>query len=511
LRELCLALLVVLLVTAGKLWFERTPDGQALQYLSYDRQQRLSAQRRARGGELPVAVVDLTALAPATAGEGQPPVTPREPLLKLLREVAEQGAQAIGVDVDFSPSDGAYVTAEDPRFFHECRELHDQQGRRVPVFLGVRRAQALPRGQWLGSADAAGLAAHMVAPREDHRKLAAWMQSKGEARICGLSARLAGVLGVPGTEGCGPETPGHEAAPHGRAAPAGATHAEGSGHSEGGAHGRWPHWFAELLVEREAGEGLKAGEYLVDYSPLAQLLEERVPVTPAGGLPADLEPARLRGKLVLIGYATPDRTTDMTHLPGRPDEVPGIFAHACGVHTLVAQPLYELHHFVRLGLDVLLAAVLIVVVFGVRLHLERIGAEHSVAHRVELLTILILMSGVWIGGSMLPERFGLIWTDYVLVVLALLLHPYAGTVTETVAERVPALGQLARSLGMVRRKEVNRGQRVDPAEPELAPVPNLEPARERLAVEEPHEEHAPLDESLPDVPAAADRAPRAPE
>ncbi|MGV3722161.1 MAG: hypothetical protein ACO1SX_14720, partial [Actinomycetota bacterium] len=246
---------------------------------------------------------------------------------------------------------------------------------------------------------------------------------------------------------------------------------------------------------REVGDGLRAGEYLVDYAPLDQLLEERVQVTPAGSLPADLDPARLRGKLVLIGNATPDRTTDMTHLPGRPDEVPGIFAHACGVYTLVAHPRYELHHFVRLGLDVLLAAVLITVVFGVRLYLDRIGAEHSFAHRVELFTILVLIVAVWIGGDQLPERFGLIWTDYVLVVLALLLHPYAGTVLETVAERIPAVGQLARRVGMARRKELAAERPAEPAEPE------------RMIVEEPDEDPAPLDVPVPDP---ADRESRTP-
>jgi CHASE2 domain-containing sensor protein len=500
-------LLVVLLVTTGKLWFERTPDGEALQYLSYDRQQRLSAQKHDRRTELPVAVVDLSALSPVTAEAGQAPVTPREPVLKLLREIAGHGALGIGLDVDYSPENGSYVTGEDPRFFHHCQQLHDKQGHPVPVFLGVHRAQSLSRSQWLGSPEWAGLAAHVVAPREDHRKLAAWMQSKGEERICGLSARLAGVLGVPGTEDCGPEKPA-EAAPqpaeasHGTDPHAEATHAAapdeaggpGGGHA-GGGHGLWPHWFAELLVEREAGEGLKAGEYLVDYSPLDQLLAERIPVTASGDLPPDLDPERLRGKLVLVGYATPDRTTDMTQLPGRRAEVPGIFAHACGVNTLVTHPLYELHHFVRLGLDLLLGAVLIGIVFGVRLYLERSGAEHSVAHRVELLTILALMIGVWIGGSTLPERFGLIWTDYVLVVLALLLHPYAGTVTETVAERVPAVGRLAYRLGVVSRKKLTSLKPVETHSPSVA-------ALEQAGAEESHEVHASLDEPLPDWPAA---------
>lgn len=490
LRELVLALLVVVLVTTGKLWFERTPDGEALQYLSYDRQQRLSAQRRGHGADLPVAVVDLTALSPTSAEPGQAPVTPREPVLELLRDIAGHGAQAIGVDVDFSPDGGAYVTAADPRFFHECRELRGDHGRAVPVFLGVRRAQSLPREQWLGSPEWAGLAAHVVAPREDHRKLAAWLQSKGEARICGLSARLAGVRGAPSTEECGPEK--RDGASH--SAPGAAAE-----HSEGAGHGRWPHWFAELLVERQVGEGLEAGEYLVDYSPLDQLLEERIQVTPSGKLPADLDPARLRGKLVLVGYATPDRTTDMTHLPGRRDEVPGIIAHACGAYTLLAQPLYELHHFVRLGLDVLLAAVMIAIVFGVRLHLERIGAEHSIAHRVELFTILALMIGVWIGGSELPGHLGLIWTDYVLVVLALLLHPYAGALTETAAERMPAIGRLVRRFGLVRRKMP------EPPRPTESSEPTSEPD-----AEEPYADHASPDEPRAELPAP-DRGARAPE
>lgn len=495
LRELGLALLVVLLVTTGKLWFEQTPDGEALQYLSYDRQQRFSAQRPIRGGELPVVVVDIAefGLIPSVVEGRSLLVTPREPLRKLLHQLADANPLAIGVDVDFSPDHGAYVTAEDPQFFHECRELRDGNGKRLPVFLGVRRGQSLPRVEWLGSPDWAGFAAHMVAPREDHRKLAVWMRSTGEAQICGLAARLAAVRGAPGTAGCGPEELLYAAGGTGPHAP-----------PEAGHHERWPHWFAELVVERTVGDGVDAGEYLVDYGPLRQLLETRIQVEPTGKLPVGLDTARLRGKLVLVGYATPDRTTDMTRLPGRMDEVPGIFAHACGVYTLVAHPLYELQHGVRLGLDLLLAAVLIGVVFGVRVYLERVGAGPAAANRVELLTILVLMAGVWIGGSQLPMRLGLIWSDYVLVVLALLLHPYAGTVLETVVERVPPVGRLA---GRLRHAQDRAGTRRKPRGVSATiPARESEVALEPLNAKVPHENAPALDVSAPDLPAAGDPA-----
>jgi CHASE2 domain-containing sensor protein len=447
-RELCLALLVVLVLTLGKLWFEHTPDGESLQYLTYDRQQRLDAQRRPRGEMLPVAVVDITALGPVPSPEeGRPElITPREPLLRLMRELANSGALGVGVDVDFSPDRGRYVTAADPRFFHQCRELTDDLGRPVPVFLGIRRTQSLPRAHWLGGEDAAALAAQIAAPREDRRKLPAEVQVKGQEPVCSLSARLA-ALHPDYTGGlCRPA--GEAAGASGSHRPDGHAEAEGGhasgegGHASGeGGHPRWPSWLAEQFEAHHGAADIHALEYLVDYSPVRQLMDERIKADRMGRLPTDLEPARLAGKLVLVGYATPGRSTDMTRVPGYEDEVPGVFAHAAGVYTLVDRPLYELRHLFRLVLDLVLAAVLVGIVFGVRLRLHRAGAEHATAHRVELFTILGLIVVVWVAGSQLPLRLGLIWTDYILVVLALLLHPYAGTMLEAIGERLSVFGR----------------------------------------------------------------------
>lgn len=437
-RDLLLAVFVAVLLVTGKTWFERTPDGEALQFLAYDRQQREAASHRSEK-PLPIAVVDIGALGPVQKRPGDTElITPRGPLLTLLRELANSGAAAIAVDVDFSRDRGAYVTPEDPRFFHECLDLHDELGRKVPAFLGVRRALSLPPAQWLGGPEVVELVAHAVGSRDDKRKMADWIRSDQSERLYGLAARLARAYSAaeaPASHGDHPaEGEEHGGAGEGRGSEGESAHPGGSGAAE---HGAWPHWFAEQFVERSPGRGLEVSEFIVDYAPLEDLVEKRVRVGKDGKLPAEVEPGEIAGKMVLVGYATPDRTTDMTRIPGRPREYPGVFTHACAAYTLVEAPFYELSHGVRLALDALLAAVILLIVFGVRFYYSRKPGVEVATHRIEAFVILGLVVLVWLAGSELPIRMRLIWTDYVLVVGALLLHPYAGQGWEWLWESIP--------------------------------------------------------------------------
>lgn len=437
-REFLIALGVVFLVTLGKMALESTPDGEALQFLSYDRQQAHVEERRTEQ-PLFVAVADLTAvgLQPEVVEGRQELVTPRAPVLKLLRQLANRGALAVAVDVDFSPHDGVYLP-EDPRFLHACSALKDDAGRPVPVFLGVRDRLSRPPEQWLGPG-LEHLAANMLAPRADHRKMTACTRAERYAPLPSLSARLASVY--PGAR-----TPADEICPEaesdGKQATSGASpqvHPETSTAADTASRrataGRRER-LAEQFANRAAGPALSVREFLVDYSPLGRLLESRIAVEPDGSLPEHAGDGEIAGKLVLVGYATPDKTTDMVRVPGREDEVPGVFAHACAVHTLVERPFFELNDKVRLLLDLFLAAVLLAVVFGVRLWAEWRGWKGVNPHRLELVTILVLVVITWMAGSELPIKAGVVWTDYVLVVLALFAHPYAGTVWEWLVERI---------------------------------------------------------------------------
>ncbi len=425
-REIFMALVVMVLMTLVKMGFEHTADGEALQFLTYDRQQEEAARHHA-SRPLPVVVADITALRPVPS-PGAPdlePAVPRGPLLTLLRELANRGARAIGVDIDFSPEGGVY-RPEDAGFLHACLDLRGLNHRRVPVYLGVWRSQALPAQRWLGGEELAAHAASLAGPRADRRKMPAWTVQSGERPLFSLALQLAHEQPQPRS----PVEEWYQQAGEAPVAPAaaGARPPRADG-------GRWPERLAEQVVRRPVDRQFTAYEFLVDYSPAEQLMAERLLVDGAGRLPRAIPAERIWDKLVLVGNGTPDRSTDMTRLPGHPDEVPGVYAHACAVHTLVERPLYALSEGFRLLLDPALGLVLIAVVFGARALLERQGHAPASSHRLELLTILILVTVTWMVGANAPIWFGLVWTDYVLVFLALLLHPYAGTVWEGICER----------------------------------------------------------------------------
>ncbi len=418
-REFFRALLIAALIIVASAAWEHTPDGEALEFFTYDRQQREAAGSPAEN-TLPVALVDITAFGPVSqhTDEGTELVTPRAPLTSTLQQIAAQDPAAIGVDVDFSPRNGELLP-EDPPFFFACRELRDSHNRPVPVFLGVLRAMGQPPERWLNSPDLVPLAAGIGMPRTDSRKMPLWTRAAGSDRLCSLSARLAAVY--PGSATALADcAPMHGRPTLGRRSPA------------------WPGWLAGQFEERTVGPELEASEFLVDYSPANSLLERRVKVDQNGNLPRELETS-LTGKLVLVGYATPDKTTDMVRLPGHDEEEPGILTHACAANTLVARPFFRLRPGVEQLVDVLLAGIMLGAVFGVRWRAERRGEPAVNVHRLQALAIAgLVVATCWLG-TQLPIRAALVWADYAVVALALLLHPYVEHLWEWFWEFLPVV------------------------------------------------------------------------
>src|SRR2546423_11402677 len=110
-----------------------------------------------------VAIVDVTDLpreSDSGVSEGGSAVS-RPALLGLMSELiakTEPKPKAIGVDVDFSPDDnGNPITARDYAFFRDCLAVSRASG--VPIFLGVHRHAGDRPNKWLGSPEAAELAA----------------------------------------------------------------------------------------------------------------------------------------------------------------------------------------------------------------------------------------------------------------------------------------------------------------------------------------------------------------
>jgi CHASE2 domain-containing sensor protein len=171
LRHLVKGVCFTMLVLVIKLSVEYSPFGHELERMSFDFLQHLLSAK-----EVPVYVVDISTLKPREINRHRKTdiATPREELQMLIAAIADEKPKVIGVDIDFAPDKEGFITPGDPAFFAFCRGLR-QTGKKagVPVFLGVERSvkAGLPPDVWLGNKEYAELAACIIIPKQDTRKI----------------------------------------------------------------------------------------------------------------------------------------------------------------------------------------------------------------------------------------------------------------------------------------------------------------------------------------------------
>ena len=191
-------------------------------------------------------------------------------------------------------------------------------------------------------------------------------------------------------------------------------------------------WAWTQHTEEQVEPDLKAGEFLVDFSPIQALTDLRITtITP--GVIADFGWA-IKDKVVLIGDGETDSRRDTFYIPGlgAPQGVPGIYKHAAAAYTLIKAPLYELTPLGRIGLDLLLSAMVLVPVAGFRAFVSRqtenrFAEKTAVGLLTAFVTIIVLIVGVFF-----VHYTRIIWDDFLFVLLALWLH-------SVVAEKLYAL------------------------------------------------------------------------
>jgi CHASE2 domain-containing sensor protein len=378
LRDLVRGVLFIVLVLAVKLGIEHSPVGKRFELLGFDIQQgQLLAQ------SVPVEIVDISdvPVSEETIDGVSYRGTSRKTLRDIIDALAEQEPVAIGVDLDLSPDDSGYITPRDPEFFQYCLD------RGLPIFLGIRRTQLLPPAAWLNSEQYAGLAASITIPRQDTKKMPRSIQS-GPQFPSGktMSAALAGAFGE--------------------------SHCMmGSLLERMG--------LAEQVSTKEIGKGGSVGEFLVDYSPLEKLTENRTVATSADAIRAR---RIFRNKIIIIGDATPGTSPDAFVVDGRTEPVPGVYVHACAAYTLAVAPLYELKWQGRVAIDVLLALSILLMITGVRLWFTAEPAKVATRRLEGLLTLLIVLAAV-LFGVLFVRWTCIMWSDFILALGAIALHP----------------------------------------------------------------------------------------
>jgi hypothetical protein len=176
------------------------------------------------------------------------------------------------------------------------------------------------------------------------------------------------------------------------------------------------------VSEEQTADGRKAGEFLVDFSPLHALEDSRLK-TFSRAVVKD-QGWSLYGKAVLIGdgslYDPRDSVIIRVQEQTRP--MPGIYLHAAAVYTLIKSPIYELTGLARFLLDFALAFVVLFGVFIVRIRLRnsrRSFAQMTATYSfIIIVTIVVLLLGV-----IFVHKTRVLWDDFAFVLLGLWFHP----------------------------------------------------------------------------------------
>jgi hypothetical protein len=268
-------------------------------------------------------------------------------------------------------------------FLQFCLEV---QHLGTPVRIGIYDSVVLGPGRWLGRPEFQSLAAYITIPLPEHTepttRMVEWVQPAGVSTPCpSLACALA------------------QARQREIPSPL-----------------RWAARRAALKTQEE----FSASEFLVDYGGLERLMDQRVIATDAEGITAKRD--RIAGKIVLIGKAKPGQAADQFNVPGRGSPVPGIYLHAAASYTLLQAPLYRLTRAGRIAADVLAALCVFGTILIVSLWYSRLAHSELATHRMHILLTAVVVLTVIVIGHFLVGTIRLIWTDYLMVVGALLLH-----------------------------------------------------------------------------------------
>src|SRR5664280_2433921 len=348
LRYVVSGILLTLILIGLQMLFENfTVMGREFRVTGYRLiQHRLSS---ALSEPLPVTVVDISDVEPKLVLGTDSKATPRRELQRMLGVIGDQSPSTIAIDIDFSPDEKGWIDpVHDPQFFEACLNLKSPGDRHIPVYLGVNRAEVLRPESWLGNERYEPLAASMIIPR-DARKMITELQAPGSPKpLLSLATRLADAYR------------GQQSTPF------------------------WAKWgeslgLLESLSQPEL-QGVHVKEFAIDYSPRFLLQKEKIRYTQLQSLGADQARERLFRKMVVIGAAELDKTTDVFSVMDEP--TPGPIIIACAAYTLVqSAPLYELTLVGNVLINLALSAAVFLLVGGLwyshpgkRLAVERVRA-----------------------------------------------------------------------------------------------------------------------------------------
>jgi hypothetical protein len=351
----------------------------------------------AAAGRIPsVAVVDITGLLQVRAGtpNHEELVTPRRELGEIVNAVAAANPSAIGVDIIFRPDDRGHISDEEERFLDLCLNTTGPSGNHIPTFVGIQESIVRGPKGWLGEERFGPLGAAVVVPRSEGAE---------------PTTRMPSSLTLPGPDGAILAPSLSYALARARATED--TSKRWLGHSL--------HQHLPSLVEsdiRNDGQLIQAREFDVDFGGTSQIIATTVHAVSAEDVKPQL--GRLAKKVVLIGRGM----SDQFNVPGQGTPVAGAYVHAAAVNTLLASPLYRLTHVGRILADIFAALIPLTILFVAEWSYKKERPTPASETPAKLLSIGVA-AAIVIFGYFWIDWTGIFWTDFLLVIFAVLLHP----------------------------------------------------------------------------------------
>lgn len=377
----------------GVNWYVGRKDfGKLVESMTYDLlQHHLSSGVSSK--DLKVVVLDISGIQMRpTLGARPWLVTERMPLESVVDSLLANPSKrpsAIGLDVDFSPDVNGYAYPDDPVLLGKLLNSG------IPIRVGVNGSLALGPRKWLVEDKYMDLASCVIVPKSEQgqsaRYMPEWIVVKYPAGTFGGDEGRCPSMGV--------ELAGKTITPV----------------------GSWLAPFVRSSRQNESGgKRLSPTEFLVDYSQLQALIDStKEAYDPDAGAPIDVDVA---GKIVLLGR-TKD-TGDMFTVPGSPERsYPGVYLHACAALTVLEDyPLYELTWPGRILLDLSIFLVIFGPLLLHRLWRNKRGREVVIGHRAAgyLSCFMALVVSIFAVGFV--RKTHLMWDDFILVVIAVLVH-----------------------------------------------------------------------------------------
>lgn len=393
LSSLLLGFAITALLIGAKVVIEHTSWGHWLDVNAYQLLQGQLAPFDTTNA-LPVVVVDISKIGESKDHE----VIDLQKLKQVVNAIADQKPRAIGIDVVLIPEPDLSDQQQDTQrkldenyfnFLDFC--LHSvKEERKIPMFVGVGERTIDKPEEWLGGAQYKDLAATIIIPKGETTRLPIWFESEaGSEKIFSMGASLArSSHRIHSPQGLG--------------------------------------WAIESVddefpgTQRHLEENMEFADALINYSKLEAIQQNKLLTISEASVKEAGE--MFRDRIVLLGDGTNAIAGDAFVVTGRNEPFSGVYLHAAAVYTFAREPMYEFKYSVRFLLDLLLSGFIIFYVAAAR---YRHMGDRKIYdwHRLQKLLVWGVLAAVAMLAIVLVRYAGILWLDFLSVIIALLIHP----------------------------------------------------------------------------------------